>query len=135
MADGRDKDANRDSLDKVCGDRSFTCPTKELTDIYSRRGIDTYFYYLSYRASTEVWPDWMGVIHGADIQVNAQQLLLLLLLRYFCNNSFTSATQHTYAQATIFNFTCRGVDPGGDTSPQYLGWGTLSRMSPPMFEE
>jgi len=62
-------DANRDSLDKVCGDRSFTCPTKELTDMLSRRGIRTYFYYLSYRASTEVWPDWMGVIHGADIQV------------------------------------------------------------------
>ena len=67
-------DANRDSLDKVCGDRSFTCPTKELTDMFSSRGIHTYFYYLSYRASTEVWPDWMGVIHGADIQVtkNAQ---------------------------------------------------------------
>jgi len=66
--DGHDAAANRDSLDKVCGDRSFTCPTKELTDMYSRRAIHTYFYYLSYRASTEVWPDWMGVIHGADIQ-------------------------------------------------------------------
>ena len=67
--DGRDLDANRDALDKVCGDRSFTCPTKELVDIYSRHGIRTYFYYLTYRASTEVWPPWMGVIHGADIQV------------------------------------------------------------------
>jgi len=86
--DGRDTEANRDALDKVCGDRSFTCPTKELTDIFSRRDIHTYFYYLSYRASTEVWPDWMGVIHGADIQVThaasaSLLLLLLLLLRCF----------------------------------------------------
>ena len=67
--EGRDTDANRDALDKVCGDRSFTCPTKELTDIYSRRGVKTYFYYLTHRASNELWPPWMGVIHGADIQV------------------------------------------------------------------
>ena len=68
VGDGHDTDANRDSLDKVCGDRSFTCPTKELTNMFSRRGIRTFFYFLSFRASTEVWPDWMGVIHGADIQ-------------------------------------------------------------------
>ena len=78
--DGHDTSANRDALDKVCGDRSFTCPTKELTDMYSRSGIHTYFYYLSHRASTEVWPDWMGVIHGADIQVNTSNNFLLLLL-------------------------------------------------------
>ena len=72
VGEGQDKDANRDALDKVCGDRSFTCPTKELTDIFSGRDIHTYFYYLSYRASTEVWPDWMGVIHGADIQVSVK---------------------------------------------------------------
>lgn len=66
---GSDSAANRDSLDKVCGDRSFTCPTEELTEIFSRNEITTYFYYLTYRASVEVWPQWMGVIHGADVQV------------------------------------------------------------------
>ena len=24
--------------------------------------------YVIYRASNEVWPQWMGVIHGADVQ-------------------------------------------------------------------
>jgi len=66
---GMDMDANRDVLDKVCGDRSFTCPTEELTEIYSRQGVRTYFYYLTYRSSIELWPAWMGVIHGADVQV------------------------------------------------------------------
>jgi carboxylesterase type B len=65
---GRDEDANRDALDKVCGDRSFTCPTKELTDAFSRHGLRTYFYYLTHRSTTEIWPPWMGVIHGADVQ-------------------------------------------------------------------
>ena len=68
-ADPRDLAAHRDALDKVCGDRSFTCPTKRLTEIFSEAGLRTYFYYLTYRASTEVWPPWMGVIHGAEIQV------------------------------------------------------------------
>lgn len=69
---GEDWAANRDSLDKVCGDRSFTCPTEELAEIYSRTGSKTHFYYLTYRSSIEVWPAWMGVIHGADVQVFTQ---------------------------------------------------------------
>ena len=74
--DKDDLEAHRDQLDKVCGDRSFTCPTKDLTDIYANLGIKTYFYYLTYRASTEVWPPWMGVIHGAEIQVFQVVLLV-----------------------------------------------------------
>ena len=66
---GSDHAANRDALDKVSGDRAFTCPTIELTEAFDGAGIRTYFYYLTHRASTEVWPPWMGVIHGADIQV------------------------------------------------------------------
>ena len=67
--DGSDHAANRDALDKVSGDRAFTCPTIELTDTFTDAGINGYFYYLTHRASSEVWPPWMGVIHGAEIQV------------------------------------------------------------------
>ena len=72
-----DYEGYRDNLDKVSGDRSFTCPTKELADIYSKQDIKTYFYYLTYRASNEVWPPWMGVIHGAEIQVRRATSSLL----------------------------------------------------------
>ena len=68
--------ANRDALDKVTGDRSFTCPTKELTDIFAENGLKTYFYYLTHRASVEVWPDWMGVIHGAEISVSDDNMFI-----------------------------------------------------------
>ena len=62
---------NRDALSNVCGDRSFSSATKRLAEELSKRHNSTFFYHLDYRASTEVWPDWMGVIHGAEIQVRA----------------------------------------------------------------
>lgn len=71
--DTTDGAANRDSLDKISGDRSFTCPTRQLAEILSEGGAKTYFYYLTHRASNEVWPPWMGVIHGAEIQVHVGQ--------------------------------------------------------------
>ena len=69
VGDGTDEAANRDALDKVSGDRAFTCPTLELSDSFDSAGLRTYFYHLTHRASNEVWPPWMGVIHGAEIQV------------------------------------------------------------------
>ena len=69
-SDENDKAANRDALDDVCGDRSFTCPTRALAKSLTKEGVKTYFYYLTYRASNEAWPPWMGVIHGAEIQVS-----------------------------------------------------------------
>ncbi len=68
--DRNDKAANRDALDDVCGDRSFTCPTRALAKSFTSQGVKTYFYYLTYRASNEPWPPWMGVIHGAEIPVS-----------------------------------------------------------------
>ena len=68
--DTSDMEALRDALDDVAGDRSFICPVTDLGEQFRRAGMKTYFYYLSHRASNEVWPPWMGVIHGADIQVN-----------------------------------------------------------------
>ena len=67
--DGSDHASNRDALDKVSGDRAFTCPTIDLNNAFDQAGVRTYFYYLTHRASNEVWPPWMGVIHGAEIQV------------------------------------------------------------------
>lgn len=59
----------RDAVCDVCGDKSFVCPTLELNDALVQFGCKTYFYHLTYRASNEHWPPWMGVIHGAEIQV------------------------------------------------------------------
>lgn len=60
----------REATDHIAGDRGFVWPTIEFTNALSLKGATTYLYYLKHRASNEVWPDWMGVIHGADIQVS-----------------------------------------------------------------
>ena len=53
----------------LTGDRDFVWPTLELGRVLRTAGSQAYFYYLTYRASNEVWPTWTGVIHGADLQV------------------------------------------------------------------
>ena len=68
--DDDDLAAFRDALGDVGGDRSFTCPTWELASRLADMGAPTYLFYLGYRASTEVWPSWMGVVHGAPVQVS-----------------------------------------------------------------
>ncbi|CAH1800626.1 unnamed protein product [Owenia fusiformis] len=69
-ADTSDKNANRDAIEDEMGDRAFICPTINLAQDFSasNSGNTVYMYYLSHRASNEVWPEWMGTIHGADIQ-------------------------------------------------------------------
>ena len=75
----QDFDGYRDAINNICGDRSFACPTEELANILDNAGNSTYFYHLRHRASNEVWPPWMGVIHGAEIQVSfAMQLKKML---------------------------------------------------------
>ena len=67
--DPTDGAANRDAVDDVMGDRSFICPSISFAEQLSSTGVKNYQYRLTHRASNEVWPAWMGVIHGADIQV------------------------------------------------------------------
>ncbi|CAH1800630.1 unnamed protein product, partial [Owenia fusiformis] len=62
--------ANRDAVQAASGDRDFVCPTINIGKAFSGSdmGNTVYMYYLTYRASTEVWPEYFGTIHGADIQ-------------------------------------------------------------------
>lgn len=68
-ADLTDQAALRDALDDVAGDRAFICPVTEWAEMFRQYGRKVFYYILSYRASNEVWPPWMGTIHGADVQV------------------------------------------------------------------
>ncbi|ELT99434.1 hypothetical protein CAPTEDRAFT_157584 [Capitella teleta] len=60
-------DANTAALGEIAGDRSFTCPVLDFA-AQSAPGARTFVYHFTYRASNEVWPEWMGVIHAAEIQ-------------------------------------------------------------------
>lgn len=69
IRDTSDEGSNRDAITDVAGDRGFIWPTIELADLFSEVGYNSYLYYLTYRASNDVWPEWMGVAHAAEIQV------------------------------------------------------------------
>lgn len=55
------------SLDKMLGDLHFTCSVNEFALAHSEHGADTYYYVFSHRASQQTWPQWMGVLHGYEI--------------------------------------------------------------------
>ncbi|XP_002732249.2 acetylcholinesterase-like, partial [Saccoglossus kowalevskii] len=63
-----DSVANRDALDDVVGDRQFICPTVDFAHKYAQENVNVYTYKLDIRDSQNPWPQWMGIMHGDDIQ-------------------------------------------------------------------
>ncbi|CAI5443238.1 unnamed protein product [Caenorhabditis angaria] len=60
------------ALDKMMGDYHFTCSVNEMVISHTKlRGPEktnqTWYYHFSHRASTQTWPEWMGVLHGYEI--------------------------------------------------------------------
>lgn len=51
----------------MLGDFLFTCNVNEFALAHSEHGADTYYYMFSHRASQQTWPEWMGVLHGYEI--------------------------------------------------------------------
>ncbi|XP_049630412.1 cholinesterase [Suncus etruscus] len=58
----------RDALDDILGDYNFICPALEFTKKFSELGSDAFFYYFDHRSSKSPWPEWMGVMHGYEIE-------------------------------------------------------------------
>ncbi|OXA45888.1 Acetylcholinesterase [Folsomia candida] len=58
---------NRDHLDKMVGDKHFTCNVNELALRYAEAGNYVYYYYYTHRSTTHQWPTWTGVMHADEI--------------------------------------------------------------------
>ncbi|XP_070685773.1 acetylcholinesterase-like [Pempheris klunzingeri] len=59
---------NRDSLSSLVGDQQIVCPVLEFAHRYSQRGGKTFLYLFDHRSSTNPWPEWMGAMHGYEIE-------------------------------------------------------------------
>ncbi|CAG0895150.1 unnamed protein product, partial [Cyprideis torosa] len=55
------------ALDKIVGDFHFTCSVNEVAHRYAQYKQAVFMYYFMQRSSTSPWPDWMGVLHGDEI--------------------------------------------------------------------
>ncbi|RNA44830.1 cholinesterase isoform X1 [Brachionus plicatilis] len=56
-------------LSKMVSDVIYSCPTIKLANRYNvENSSNTYFYRFSKRSRKNPWPEWLGVIHGYEIE-------------------------------------------------------------------
>ena len=58
---------NRENLDRMIGDYSFTCPVSDFSHRYAETGNNVFVYYFTERSSNSPWPTWSGVLDGDEI--------------------------------------------------------------------
>lgn len=109
---------NRDALDDIVGDHNVICPVAHFIRSYAQHGAlkgnmgggnmgmvnsggnsqGLYLYLFDHRASNVAWPEWMGVIHGYEIEfvfglplekrlnyTLEEERLSQLMMRYWAN--------------------------------------------------
>ncbi|XP_062993319.1 acetylcholinesterase-like [Elgaria multicarinata webbii] len=59
---------NREAMDDIVGDHNVICPVMHFAARYAERGNKVYAYLFDHRASNLMWPQWMGVPHGYEIE-------------------------------------------------------------------
>ncbi|XP_055585984.1 acetylcholinesterase [Uranotaenia lowii] len=65
---GNDGYQNQQQVGRAVGDHFFICPTNEFALGLTERGASVYYYYFTHRTSTSVWGEWMGVLHGDEVE-------------------------------------------------------------------
>ena len=68
--DWRNKDdtmLNQYNLDMAVSDCHFLCPTNKYAHYFVRASLPVYYYYFTHRSSQNAWGEWMGVMHGDEI--------------------------------------------------------------------
>lgn len=66
--DERNMVKSRDALGSLVGDWLFICPMIEFAQRYSQHHGKTFLYLFDHRSSVNPWPEWMGVMHGYEIE-------------------------------------------------------------------
>ncbi|XP_014484403.1 PREDICTED: acetylcholinesterase isoform X2 [Dinoponera quadriceps] len=59
---------NQRAIADIVGDYFFICPSTYFADLFAARGMKVYYYFFTQRTSTNVWGEWMGVMHGDEVE-------------------------------------------------------------------
>lgn len=86
----------RDALDDIVGDYNFICPVTKFIKYFAEAGNNAFLYFFEHRSSKLPWPEWMGVLHGYEIEfvfglplerkvnyTKAEELLSRTILKYW----------------------------------------------------
>ncbi|XP_032553819.1 cholinesterase [Chiroxiphia lanceolata] len=57
-----------DAADDAVGDYNIICPVMEFCTKFAQLGNNVFFYFFEHRSSKLPWPEWMGVMHGYEIE-------------------------------------------------------------------
>uniref|UniRef100_A0A0N5A5W5 Acetylcholinesterase n=1 Tax=Parastrongyloides trichosuri TaxID=131310 RepID=A0A0N5A5W5_PARTI len=61
--------SNRDKAIAIFGDFMFTCDTAHFSEIMIKNsGYETYFFEFQKRSTINPWPEWMGAMHGYELE-------------------------------------------------------------------
>ncbi|CAL4236315.1 unnamed protein product, partial [Meganyctiphanes norvegica] len=58
---------NQKALSELVADYFFICPSNLFAEMYAHHGRDVYYYHFTHRTSTNPWGEWMGVLHGDEV--------------------------------------------------------------------
>lgn len=67
-SDEHNRTKNRNNMGSLVGDQLFVSPVLEFMHRYSQRGAKSFLYWFDHRSSVNPWPEWMGVMHGYEIE-------------------------------------------------------------------
>ncbi|CAH0387859.1 unnamed protein product [Bemisia tabaci] len=59
---------NQKMIGEIVGDYFFICPSNYFAQVMSDNGAKIYYYYFTQRTSTNLWGEWMGVMHGDEVE-------------------------------------------------------------------
>ncbi|KAM3669093.1 cholinesterase isoform 2-T4 [Ammospiza maritima maritima] len=98
----------RDAIDDVVGDSIIICPVVEFSTSFAQLGNHVFFYFFEHRSSKLPWPEWMGVLHGYEIEfvfglplerrvnyTKAEELLSRSMMRYWATFAKTGSPNGT----------------------------------------
>ncbi|KAL3878505.1 hypothetical protein ACJMK2_030847 [Sinanodonta woodiana] len=105
-----------DILDEAGGDRSFKCPTIDLGRYYKTAfgtSQSVYMYSFEHRTSVVTWPEWMGVIHGYELD--------LVFGQPFRDNA-TYTSDEKILSDTIMKYWTNFAKYGNPSGPNLTTW-------------
>ncbi|XP_027751936.1 cholinesterase [Empidonax traillii] len=97
-----------DAADDAVGDYNIICPVLEFTTKFAQLGNNVFFYFFEHRSSKLPWPEWMGVMHGYEIEfvfglplerkvnyTKAEEILSRSMMRHWATFAKTGAPNGT----------------------------------------